>query len=105
MRLLAFTPLAAAIAFLCAGQAASAQVVVRSEGEQTYAGITLRNPETDRGTINAVASGPTPRAIYEHAFYTPLPNYQQAGYQCAGIVAVTFRGRTRQLHRGTYCVR
>jgi hypothetical protein len=50
-------------------------------------------------------SSETPRAIYEHAFFTPVPNYQQSGYQCAGMVSVKFQGGVRHLHRGTYCIR
>lgn len=47
----------------------------------------------------------SPRMIYEHAFFTPTANYQQSGYQCAGMVSVSFKSGTRHLHRGTYCIR
>jgi hypothetical protein len=54
--------------------------------------------------IDAVMTAEAPRTIYEHAFFTPLPNFQQPGYQCAGMVSVSFRRGVRHLHRGTYCI-
>ncbi len=111
MRLTAFAPVGAAIVLLTLAPVARAQVVVLNDGSQTYAGVgdpadeRDRDNDSGRRVINAVATGPSPRTIYEHAFYTPVPNFQQAGYQCAGIVSVSFKGRTRQLHRGTYCLR
>jgi hypothetical protein len=58
-------------------------------------------------SIDAAAFAPAQnsRAIYEHAFYTPQPNFEQNGYSCSPVVSVSFAGRTKHMHRGTYCIR
>jgi len=45
------------------------------------------------------------RVYYERAFYTPTPNYEQEGYLCTGLVSVSYVGRVKHMHRGTYCAR
>jgi hypothetical protein len=64
---------------------------------------------TQPGMINAAyqpaVETVSPRRIYEHAFFTPVANFQQEGYQCAGMVSVSFSRGKRVLHRGTYCIR
>jgi hypothetical protein len=55
--------------------------------------------------VTPVAPPRITRRFYEHAFFTPEPNYQQAGYMCTGLVSVYRKGGVKHLHRGSYCVR
>lgn len=97
----------AAAALLSIVSASSAIAKTIYLGNQPYDGL---------GTIDAsytptetggyyVGSQGAPRSIYEHAFFTPVADFQQAGYQCSGTVSVSFVRGVRHLHRGTYCIR
>jgi len=68
--------------------------------------VSLSNVVSDGYSVTPSAPRPrmTPR-FYEHAFFTPEPNYQQAGYVCTGLVSVYRKGGVKHLHRGSYCVR
>jgi hypothetical protein len=64
------------------------------------------DPRSEMQPIDAVVTTTqSARRIYEHAFFTPTANFQQSGYACSPVVSVSFSGRTKHLHRGTYCSR
>lgn len=99
--------LLAACTVLSAGSANAKTVVI---GDHTYVWLepaSYAHYDVQAANMALSDSAPvqTPRAIYEHAFFTPTANYQQTGYQCAGMVSVSFKGGVRHLHRGTYCIR
>lgn len=104
MRLAVLSSVTAAtllISSLCSARV----LVVGSQGSVWLEPSMFNAPVASVQPVYTVVSTEPPRAIYEHAFFTPVPNFQQSGYQCAGMVSVDFRGGIRHLHRGTYCIR
>jgi hypothetical protein len=102
----------ASLAFFSSAFALSLFSVSASAQNDTFAAVpydvydrSVIDARAEMQPISAAASTQSARRIYEHAFFTPVANFQQAGYQCGGMVSVSYSGGVRHLHRGTYCMR